>query len=133
MGSLILYFFLLVLRVPFNLCPDLSHKRGRFSTTLSKTSLKFVPSKKDNTVVFNLSFVLLLLDLNPNGKKQGRKGDAFWACGTGCIKMVFTLLTEIVVFHMKIFIIQVEVPSLEGVIVEYKVCLKPTIFLALDK
>lgn len=57
--SLILNFFLLVLGIPLDFGPDAGHKSGRFSKILYRKSLKFVLSKKNDAIAFNLDFVLL--------------------------------------------------------------------------
>ena len=61
----ILYFLLLVLKIPFDISPDISYKQGRFSKALPEKGLKFVLSRGDGIVAFNLSFVLLLAEVNP--------------------------------------------------------------------
>lgn len=59
MKSPILNLFLPVLRILFNLNPDAYHKGGRFSKVLPKKYLKFVLSKKNGIIIFNLDLVLL--------------------------------------------------------------------------
>ena len=131
MRDLILYFLLLVLEIPLDLGPDASYKRDRFSKTLPEKGLKFVLSRRNNIVAFNVNFVLLLIEVNPILEEQSRKGDMFVACGSGCIKMILTLLTETIALYMRAPIVKVEVPSLEGFIPRGGVCL--AIFLAIDK
>ena len=65
MGSPILYFFLLILAIPLDFCLDVGHKRGGFSKTLPEKGLKFIPSRRDGTIVFNLSLVLLPVEVDP--------------------------------------------------------------------
>lgn len=64
MKSLVLYFFLLVLKISFNLTLDIVYKRSRFFKTLLKKGLKFVLYEEKNSVLFNLSFVFLLAEIN---------------------------------------------------------------------
>ena len=64
MRSLVLYFFLLVLEVLFNLTPDTIYKCSRFSKTLLEKSLKFVLCEKGGLRLFNPSFILLLAKIN---------------------------------------------------------------------
>ena len=61
----ILYFLLLVLEIPLDLGSDVSFKQGGFSETLPEEGLKFVPSRRDGIVAFNLRFVLLPAEINP--------------------------------------------------------------------
>ena len=55
----ILYFLILVLRIPLNLDLDVGHKRGEFSETLSEKDFEFIPSEGGGLVALNLGFVLL--------------------------------------------------------------------------
>lgn len=64
MRSTILYFLLLILEISLNLCLDVDHKQDRFTKTLSEEGFKFILNKKNNTIVFNLSFVLLIAEVN---------------------------------------------------------------------
>lgn len=66
-------------------------------------------------------------------KKQGRKEDAFGACGTNCVKIIFALLIEVVALYMQASIVQVRVFGIKKAIVECEICLKLAIFLALNK
>lgn len=86
-----MYFFLLVLRILLNLSPNIDQKQSRFSKTLC---FKFVLSKKDNTIAFNLSFVLLSAEVDLIQKKQGFKKDTFKACDTDRIKIILLLSTK---------------------------------------
>lgn len=63
MRSLVLNFFLLVLRILFNLTLNVSHKYNKFFATLSKKSFEFILSNKKSIVAFNLSFILLLIEV----------------------------------------------------------------------
>ena len=127
----ILYFLLLVLGIPLDLGPDVSHERGGFSETLPEKGLEFVPSRGDGIVAFHLSFVLLPAEVNPISEERGRKRDAFVARGSGRVKMILTLLTKIIALHMRAPIVKVGVPGLESSIPGGGVCL--AMFLALDK
>lgn len=105
MESLILNFFLLILQILLNFGPDASHKQNEFSKTLSEKGFKFVLSKRDRIVASNLSFVLLPAKIDPVLKKRGHKGDTFVTCGSGHIKIIFTLLTEVVILYIQAFIV----------------------------
>lgn len=69
MKDSILYFFLLMLRIPFNFGPDTSHKQVRFSKILLEKGFKFVLSRNNGIVASNLSFVLLPAEVNPVSEK----------------------------------------------------------------
>ena len=126
-----MYFFLLVLEILLDFGPDASYKQGGFSKILPKKGLKFVPSRGDGIVTFNLSFVLLPVEVNPVSEKRGCKGDAFVACSFSRIKMVLILLTEIIALHMQAAIVKIGISGLKNSIPGGLVCL--AMFLALDK
>ena len=98
--SLVLYFFLLILGVSFDFTPDIVNKRGRFSETLLEEGLEFVPSEKSNSVLLNLSLMLLPAEVNSILKEQSRKGDALVARSTGHVEIIFTLSAEVVTLHV---------------------------------
>lgn len=52
MTGLILYFFLLILRVLFNFVLDIVYKYNRFSKTLLKKGFEFVLNNKIRPVLF---------------------------------------------------------------------------------
>ena len=127
----ILYFLLLMLGISLDFGLDTSYKRGRFSKTLLEKSFEFVPSRRDDIVTFNLSFMLPLAEVNPVSGKRSRKRDAFMACSSGRVKMIFTLMTKIIALYIRPPIVKVGVPGLKSYILRGIVCL--AMFLALDK
>ena len=129
----ILYFFLLVLEIPLNLGLNVSHKQSRFSEILLEKSLEFVLSRGNGIVAFNLSFVLLLAEVNPVLEKWGHKRDAFVTRGSSHVEMIFTLLTKVIALHIQALIVKVRVSGLKKAIPECGICLKLVMFLAFDK
>lgn len=69
----IINFFLLVLGIPLNFCPDADYKQSRFSKVLIKKSFKFIPNKQSS--FSNLSFILLLTKVIFVSKKHNYKND----------------------------------------------------------
>lgn len=59
-----LNFLLLVLRISLDFSLDTGYKGSRFSKTLLKKNLEFVSNKKNGTIAFNLSFVLLQIEVD---------------------------------------------------------------------
>lgn len=118
--SPILYFFLLILEFSLNFFPNISYKRDRFSKTLSKKNPKFVSNKKNGTLAFNLSLVLLPAEVDLILQEWGRKRVAFRVYSIGYIKIILALSTEIVAFHIWDLIIQVKITVLEGSILRAK-------------
>lgn len=131
MKNLILNFFLLLLRILLNFSPDASYKRSGFSKTLLKKGLKFIPSRKSSTITFNLSFVLLSVEIDLIAKIQSCKRHTFRAYGNNRIKIIFVLPIKVITLYIQAFIVQVEVTSLENSIPEDKICL--AILLTLNK
>lgn len=62
--NLVLYFFLLVLGISFDFTPDIINKYDRFSEILLEECFEFVLSKGSNLITLNLSFMLLLAEVN---------------------------------------------------------------------
>lgn len=119
------------MRISFDLSPDASYKSNRFSETLLEKSLKFVPSKRDGIVAFNLGFMLLPAKVDSIAKEQSCKRNALAIRGTGCMKIIFALLTKVLTFHVKATIIQVGILGFDSPILSCKACFAT--FLALKK
>lgn len=100
MRSPILYFLLLVLGISLNLYLDVGHKQSRFSKTLSEKNFKFILSRGNNTIEFNLSLVLLPVEANAVAEERNCKGDALVTHSTGCVKIILALLTEVITFYV---------------------------------
>lgn len=98
-----------------------------------KKNLKFVLNRGDDTITFNLCFILLIMEVDLIAEKQSNKKIAFRVRGISYIEIILELLTKIVTFYMQVFIIQVGIPGLIKVIVSYKIYLKPAIFLVFNK
>lgn len=58
-----------MLKIFFNLTPDVIYKRSRLTKVLSEKSFKFVQNNRDSTIVFNLNFILLLAKVDPITKR----------------------------------------------------------------
>lgn len=105
MENLILYFFLIVLKILLNFGTNANYKQDKFSKTLLEKSLEFFLSKKNGIVTFNLNFILLPTEVNFVSKKQSHKKKALIICDIGRVKIVFALLTEVMALHMQASII----------------------------
>lgn len=64
MKSSILYFLLLIFKIPLNLSLDISYKQDEFFKILLEKNLEFVSSRRNNIVSFNLGLVLLLIKVD---------------------------------------------------------------------
>lgn len=91
---------LLVLRILLDFNTNASYKHCRFFKTYSKKGLEFVPNIENSIIVFNLSFVLLLIEVDPIIEKQSCKKNTFRTNGIGIVKIVFVLLTKVVVLYI---------------------------------
>lgn len=70
------------------------------SKILPKKKSEFIPKMKDGTITFNLSFMLLLVEINPIPKKQSCKKDVLVTCGLKHIEIILTLLTKIIALYI---------------------------------
>lgn len=94
-----------MLRILLNFYLNIGYKKGWFSKILLKKGLKFVTSREDGTIIFNLSFVLLPVKINLVVEEQSHKKDALVAHVIGYVKIIFALLTKVVAFYIKASII----------------------------
>lgn len=131
--SPILSLFLLVLRIPLNLSPNAGYKGVGFSKALPEKDFEIVPSKGDGIVTFNLSLLLLLVEVDSISEKQGRKRDALETRGIAHIEMVLALSIEVVPLYIRASIVQVGISGLQWLVLSYRVCLKLTMLLASNK
>lgn len=106
MGSLVLYFFSLILKVFFNLAPNIIYKCGRFFKILLEKGLKLISSYEFGSILFFFYPILLLSKIDPISKKQGCKKDAFIAYSSSHFEIVLALLAKIIIFYKKILIIE---------------------------
>lgn len=60
----VLYFLLLILRVFFNVISDIVYKSNKLSKAFLEKNFEFVLYEGNNLVMLNLSFVLLLAEIN---------------------------------------------------------------------
>lgn len=88
MESLILHFLLLVLKIPLDFYSNSSYKQNKFPNTLIEKILEFASNSKNSIVIFNLSFTLLLVKINFDLKKQGRKIDKLVTYSLNHVKMI---------------------------------------------
>lgn len=65
-----------------------------------KKILKFVLSNKDGIIIFNLSFILLLVEVDLILEKQSYQRNAFVICGIDYIKIVLILSTKLIIFYI---------------------------------
>lgn len=126
-----MYFLFLILKISLNLDSYVGYKHSRFSKTLSEKGLKFVFRKKGNSIALNLNLVLLLAEVDSVLEKQNCKENTLGFCDTGRIKIVLTLLTEVIALYMETTMVKVGIPSFEGPILGCKICF--AIFLAFHK
>lgn len=98
---------------------------------MSEKDFEFVPSRRNGIITFNLGNLLLSAKFDFIAEEHSRKRYVLKIYYTGHVKMIFTLSTKMIAFHMGIFLIQIRVPSFKASISKDKVCL--IMFLALNK
>lgn len=84
----------------FNLSPDASYEQNRLFKTLLKKRLEFDSNRKNDTIAFNLSFILLPIKINFIRKNQGYKKNEWIICSTDYIKITLKLLTKIIASYI---------------------------------
>ena len=77
-----------------------------------KKGLEFVLNKRDGLVALNLGLVLLLAKVDSIPEQRSCKRNALMICGSGHVKMIFTLLTKVVALYMQALIVQVGISGL---------------------
>lgn len=127
----ILNFYLLVLKILLDLGLNTYYQYGRFSETLLEKDFKLIVNKKNNTIIFNSSFILLLIEVDFVLEKQSYKKDTFMITSIRHVKIVLILVIKIIAFHILALIIQVRVLGYKKSILKCKICL--AIFLAFNK
>lgn len=95
-----MYFLLLVFKISLNLGSDISYKQNRFSKILSEKNLKFIPNRRGNSIAFDLSLVLLPIEIDLIIKEKSWKENIFTIYGNGYIKIIFTLLIKVVAYYV---------------------------------
>lgn len=102
MRNRILYFFLLVLKLFFNLTLNIIYKRSGFPKAFLKKDLKFVSCRRVSLVKFHLGLMLLVTKVDSILEEQNCKRNAFLAFCSSRFETVPVLLTEIVAFHEQV-------------------------------
>lgn len=111
--SLVLYFFLLIFRISINLILNVVYKYNRLSEVFLEKYLKLVLCEGSNLVLLDPNLILLLTKVDLFSKKKDRKKHTFVVFYTNYLELILTLLTKVVIFYKKVFIIQFRVFSLE--------------------
>lgn len=89
-----------MLKIALNLNLDASYKSGGFSKILSKKNLEFILSNGNGIILFYLSLLLLLVQINLILEKWGHKRDILIARDTGYIEIVFAFFTKLVALYI---------------------------------
>lgn len=102
MRSPVLYFFLLMLKVLFNLILDAVYKRSRFSKAFSEEGLKLVPGRGSSLITLNLGLMLLPAEVDCFFEKLDYKKDAFMTLASSNFEMVLVLSRKVVIFYISV-------------------------------
>lgn len=92
---------------------------------------EFVLNKEGNIIAFDLSLVLLLVEIDFVAEKRSYKKHVFKAYGTNHVEMIFVLLIEVVILYICTLVVQIRVLSFEKSILKSEVCL--AILIVLNK
>lgn len=103
--SRILNFFLLVIENLLDFSLDIGYKNGGSFEILLEKSLEFVLNRRNGTIIFNFSLVLLLIKVDPISEKQSCKKNTLGACSIGCIKIIFAQSKKVIALHIRAIIV----------------------------
>lgn len=99
----VLYYFLLVLEVPFNITSDAVYKLGRVSKAFPQKDLKFILHKEFSIVTFEINVMLVSVEVRYFSKIYGGKKDAFVVFSPNNLEIIFAILTKIKVLYVQVF------------------------------
>lgn len=76
------------MKIPHNFGLDAGHKQGRFPKILSEKNLEFILSKECSIIVFDLSLIKLLVEIDLVMREPSCKKLELRACSTSRIKII---------------------------------------------
>lgn len=114
MSGPILHRLALVLRVLFSFTPDTIHKSSKISEVFSEEALKLGPSDWCGFIV--PCFLLELLLSDSSVQEQGCKENLVQFFSPNYFEIVFILLAKPIAIHVKITLVKIWKPNLEGLI-----------------
>lgn len=91
--------FKLILRVSLKLIPDMFYKNPKIVPIFARKDFEFFPKYKIIETFFDCmaAFVLCPISANFISKKKGHKKGAIVFIGFNCIKIIFLLVTKLIV------------------------------------
>lgn len=113
MWNSVLGFFQLILVVSLDFTPVIIYKRSGVAKIFTEKSFKFWLKYEDYPFVLVMVLVLCLLEADSPTKKRDGKWDMVRTCGPNSVKVILTLLTKVVIVHMRFPKIQVRKSSLD--------------------
>lgn len=117
----------------FNFISNAVYEYNRFSKILLKKNFEFVANEKIDPVLICFVFYTITIKSWLYFEEIKLQKDAFGAYGAGHLEIILALLVKEITFLVQVFIIEVEFFGLEWFILGYKICLKLTMFLTLNK
>ena len=92
---------MLILGVPLDLSPIGVHKASRVLQAPIEERLELVPGDRDTAVCILFLLELLLAEANPVPKEGSSKRNLVSAPSSSSRKVIFILLTKVVIFHVE--------------------------------
>lgn len=89
-----------MLKILLNFCLNTYYKHGGLSKILTKKGFKLVLSRGNDIIVSNLSFMLLLAEVDLILKEQSCKKDIFITYNTSHGKIILALPAKVIVFYI---------------------------------
>lgn len=91
---------MLLLGILLDLSSDVSYEQCGFLKSFLEKSFKIVLSNKNSIIAFYLSFVLLLVEVDPILEKKSCKKDVLITRNIDYIEIVFKPLTKLIALHL---------------------------------
>ena len=113
MGSPVVYFLEMILRLPFELFLDAINEGLGFSQVFLQEGLELCPGNRDYLLTLLPTLVLRPAHTNIPAEEKNCKESPVGSSGLSVLKMVFALLTEMIAVYMRLTIIHLRYFSLE--------------------
>ena len=105
-------FFKLVLINSSNLIPDYIYKGSRLSKAIVEEKFEVIPYNKPNGYAFNFLFILMPTIQGLIFHKDGYKRDPILAVSFSDCKIIFPILTKVIILHMELTLIYIRQSNL---------------------
>lgn len=113
MGGSIYNVFMLVLCILFDLVPEIIYKRSQIANAFIKKCFEFVPGRWNQTLIIQFLIILLLEETDAISKERYCKSYIIRFFYSNSSKIIFILLTKVIVNYVVIMPINIRKAYLE--------------------